>query len=337
MATLDASIRNLLKVIGQIQNHGGSIDFLKSSKPYWHLCVEKFHAAYIKAKNPEGFRDMFSVYFEKHIDNFTDDMVDEESGELNDEWVKNKEVLNQDKKKSKKKSNDDISFSLRSINCRGEVIYFDETNEKIRNVCIPLSEAYLAAIKIYSDGAKKGEYSPLPAQFLTALWTVISHVAEKEEDKEAVEKNIKSLKEIIDQLTNGDESDEETGDTLNPLTGIMNKFAKKFGLSGENGSMDLSSIEKTVSGLFNGENNIADKAKTIFNKFSEKANIKEGADISTIISNVSEAMKDNDLQNEIKGALAEVASKVGFSIPEFNENEKSKINGENGTVANEQE
>ena len=334
MATLDASIRNLLKVITQIQNHGGTIDFLKSSKPYWHLCVEKFHAAYIKAKNPEGFRDMFLNYFEKHSDKFTEDVVDD-GQEINDEWLKNKEVLNQDKKKGKKK-NDDMSFSLRNINCRGEVIYFDETNEKIRNVCIPISEAYLAAIKIYSDGAKKGEYSPLPAQFLMALWTLMSQVAVKDEDKEAIEGNIKSLKEIVEQLTNGDESDDETGDTLNPLTGIMNKFAKKFGLAGENG-MDLSSIEKTVSGLFNGENNIADKAKTIFNKFSEKANIKEGSDISTIISNVSEAMKDNDIQNEIKGALAEVASKVGFSIPEFNEKEKTEINGGSETVADEQE
>jgi hypothetical protein len=279
---------------------------------------------------------MFLNFLNKHKDEFTSEVVDEESGDLNDNWIKNKEVLNQDKKKGKKKSGDDVSFSLRNINCRGEVIYFDESNEKIRNVCIPISEAYLAAVKIYIDGSKKGEYSPLPAQFLVALWSVMSHIAEDEEDKEAINSNIKSLKEIVDQLTNGDESDDETGDTLNPLTGIMNKFAKKFGLGGENG-MDLASIEKTVSGLFNGENNIADKAKTIFSKFSEKANIKEGADLSTIISNVSEAMKDGDIQNEIKGALAEVASKVGFSIPEFNESEKAEINGDSKVVADDQE
>ncbi len=335
MATLDASIRNLLKVIAQIQSNGGSIDFLKSSKPYWHLCIEKFHAAYIKAKNPEGFRDMFLNFLDKNNLQFTEDIVDPETQEINDEWLKNKEVLNQDKKKSKKNS-DDVSFSLRSIKCRGEVIYFDETNEKIRNVCIPISEAYLAAVKIYVDGSKKGEYSPLPAQFLVSLWTVMSHIAEDEDDKKSIHDNIKSLKEIVEQLTNGEESDNETGDTLNPLTGIMNKFAKKFGLGGENG-MDLSSIEKTVSGLFSGENNIADKAKDIFSKFSEKANIKEGADISTIISSVSEAMKDNDIQDRIKGALAEVASKVGVSIPEFNEKEKAEISGGNGVVANEQE
>jgi len=336
MTTLDSSVRNLLKVIGQIQNSGGSIDFLKSSKPYWHLCVEKFHAAYIKAKNPDGFRDMFSTYLNKNSERFTDEVVDSESGELNDEWLKNKEVISSDKNKKKKKNNDDFSFSLRNINCRGEVIYFDETNEKIRNVCIPISEAYLSAVKLYSDGAKKGEYSPLPAQFLVALWTVMSHIVEDEDEKDSITSNIKSLKDIVDQLTNGDESDDETGDTLNPLSGLMGKFAKKFGLGGENG-MDLSTIEKTVSGLFNGDNNIADKAKNIFTKFSEKANIKEGADIGSIISSVSEAMKDNDLQDEIKGAIAEVASKVGFTIPEFDEQEKSKINGSSENVATEQE
>jgi hypothetical protein len=338
MTSLDASIRGLLRVISQIQSGGGSIDFLKSSKPYWHICVEKFHAAYIKAKNPEGFADMFVNFFIKHSEKFTEDVIDEETQDLNDEWLKNKEVLLSDKNKKKRKSGgDDYSFSLKNINCRGEVIYFDETNEKIRNVCIPISEAYLAAVKIYSDGAKKGEYSPLPAQLLVALWTVILNVATNDEDKKSIAENIKSLKDVVDQLTNGDEEDNETGDTLNPLSSILSKFGKKFGLGGENGAMDLSSIEKTVSGMFSGENNIADKAKNIFNKFSEKANIKEGADISTIISSVSEAMKDNELQDEIKGALAEVASKVGFSIPEFNDQEKSKINGSESNEATEQE
>jgi hypothetical protein len=333
MSSLDGAIRNLLKVVTQIQGQSSvnSGDFLKSSKPYWHLCTEKFHAAYIKAKNPDGFRDMFLEFFNKNTDKFVDDVVCDD--EINDEWLKNKDVITVNKK-SKKKTSDEFSFSLRNINCRGHVIYFDETNEKIRNVCIPIGEAYIAAVKIYTDGAKKGEYSPLPAQLLVALFTVMSHVVEDEDDKSSVESNVKALKDIVEQLTEGNEEDDGVGDTLNPLSNVMKTIAKKFNLGSE-GNFDMSSIEKMTSNLFNTDT--MDKAKGIFNKFQEKANIKEGADIGSIISGVSEALKSDDLQNEIKGALAEVASKVGFSIPEFNETEKSAINGSNDNVAAEQE
>jgi hypothetical protein len=333
MSSLDGAIRNLLKVVTQIQGQSSvnSGDFLKSSKPYWHLCTEKFHAAYIKAKNPDGFRDMFLEFFSKNTDKFVDDVVCDD--EINDEWLKNKDVITVNKK-SKKKTSDEFSFSLRNINCRGHVIYFDETNEKIRNVCIPIGEAYIAAVKIYTDGAKKGEYSPLPAQLLVALFTVMSHVVEDEDDKSSVESNVKALKDIVEQLTEGNEEDDGVGDTLNPLSNVMKTIAKKFNLGSE-GNFDMSSIEKMTSNLFNTDT--MDKAKGIFNKFQEKANIKEGADIGSIISGVSEALKSDDLQNEIKGALAEVASKVGFSIPEFNETEKSAINGSNDNVAAEQE
>lgn len=333
MSSFDAAIRSLLKVITQIQGQSSvnSGDFLKSSKPYWHLCTEKFHAAYIKAKNPDGFRDMFLDFFNKNTDKFVDDVVCED--EINDEWLKNKDVITVNKK-NKKKTSDEFSFSLRNINCRGHVIYFDETNEKIRNVCIPIGEAYIAAVKVYTDGAKKGEYSPLPAQLLVSLFTVMGHVVDDEDDKSSIGNNIKSLKDIVEQLTEGNEEDDGVGDTLNPLSNVMKTLAKKFNLGSE-GNFDMSSIEKMTSNLFNTDT--MDKAKGIFNKFQEKANIKEGADIGSIISGVSEALKSDDLQNEIKGALAEVASKVGFNIPEFNDTEKSAINGSNPEAAAEQE
>ena len=92
-STLDSAVKGLLKTISSIGNHGkmGSVDFLKSSKPYWNLCCDKFHAAYIKARNPEGFRDMFYNFYDKHNEKFTEDVVSD--GEINDEWLKSKEVL----------------------------------------------------------------------------------------------------------------------------------------------------------------------------------------------------------------------------------------------------
>lgn len=334
MDTLDGSIRSLLRVISQIKDVSRSAvsDLLTTSKPYWHLCSEKFHAAYTKAKNPEGFRDMFNTFFEKHIDKFTEEVVDED-GDINDEWLKNKEVIS---KSSKKKKSDDYSFSLKNINCRGEIIYFDESNEKIRNVSIPITEAYLAACKIYSDGAKNGEYSPLPAQLLFNLFNVMSFVCD-ESYADKVKKNVKALKEIIDNLTDETEqNDTETGSTLNPITGVMKTFAKKFGLDGSNGAggFNIGNIEKTVSSLFSDD--VADKMKNVFNSFTEKVNLGDAKDIGSIISNVSDAMKDPALQENLKETLSSVASKVGFGEINFTEEDKQKINPE-GASAVEQE
>ena len=74
---LDTSIRSLLKVINDIQGLSllNNVSLLSSSKPYWHICVEKFHAAYIKAKNPDGFRGMFSTFLNKHLDKFVEEVI----------------------------------------------------------------------------------------------------------------------------------------------------------------------------------------------------------------------------------------------------------------------
>ncbi len=332
MEALDSSIRNLLKVITQIQGQSVlgnmSVSYMSAGKPYWHLCVEKFHAAYIKAKNPDGFREMFLSFLTKNLDKFTEDVVDED-GDINDEWLKNKEVLS---KSSKKKKTDEYSFSLKNINCRGEIIYFDESNEKIRNVSIPITEAYLAACKIYADGAKNGQYSPLPAQLLHALFWVMSQVCE-EENRDDILKNLKALKDVIDSLTDGDDQDPGIGSTLDPISGMMKTLASKFGLGGE-GGFDLGSIEKKVSGLFSDD--VTGDIKSVFNKFTEKVKMDGSNDITSIISNVSDAMKDTDLQESLKSTLSNVAAKVGFGDIKFSEEEKQKINPTSGDAAEQE-
>ena len=318
MSGLDSSIKNLIRVITQIQNHGGGFDFSgKSSKPYWNLCLEKFHAAYLKAKNPDGFKDMFETFFTKNIEKFTSPVVDDE-GDINDEWLKNKDIM-APKNAKKKKTIDEGAFSLRNISCRGEVIYFDESNEKIRNVCIPISEAYLGACKIYATGAKNGEYSPLPAQLLLALYTVMTEVCD-DEYKEEMTSNVKSLKEVVEQLTNGEEEDTTRGDTLNPLSSLISTFGKKFGMGDK---MDLTNIEKTVGGLFNDD--MVSKAKGIWSEFNSKVNVGDSSDLGSIINNVSEVMKDEGLQNKLKEGIAEIASNLGIGGIKLSAEDNAKI------------
>ena len=317
-STLDSAIRGLLRVITSIGNNGkiGSMDFLKSSKPYWNLCCDKFHAAYIKARNPEGFRDMFYNFYDKQRENFTADVVSD--GEINDEWLKHKEVLplpGASTSSKKKKSADEFGFSLKSIACRGEIIYFDETNEKIRNVSIPITEAYLAACKIYVDGAKSGEYSPLPAQLLHYLYQIAFHVCDTE-DQDTMKSNVASLKEIVDSLTSEEETSGE-GATLDPIKGMMKTLASKFGLNGgEAGKlMEGDGIQKAISGIFSDE--VTGKMKNMWSTFQDKVKIDETKDIGALISNIGEAIKDPSIQSTIQEGITTIATAVGMPSGAF--------------------
>jgi len=339
-STLDSSIRGLLKTISAVGNNGkiGSMDFLKSSKPYWNLCCDKFHAAYIKARNPEGFRDMFYNFYDKHREEFTTAVVSD--GEINDEWLKNKEVLplpGAGAGGKKKKKDDDFGFSLRSISCRGEIIYFDETNEKIRNVSIPITEAYLAACKIYVDGAKEGEYSPLPAQLLYYVYSIIYHVCDTD-DQEIMQSNVASLKEIVDSLSSEDGADSGEGSTLEPIKGMMKTLANKFGLSGEAGKfMEGDKLQKAISGIFSEE--VTGKMKNMWDTFSEKVKIDDSKDIGALISNIGEAIKDPSLQSSLQEGITTIASAVGIAPGfELSKEEQEKVAPSSETSApNDQE
>jgi hypothetical protein len=308
------------------------MDFLKSSKPYWNLCCDKFHAAYAKARNAEGFRDMFYNFYDRKRLDFTREVV--EDGEINDEWLKNKEVLpipGSSTNRKKKRNDDEFGFSLRSISCRGEIVYFDETNEKIRNVCVPISEAYLSACKIYAEGAKNGEYSPLPAQLLYNLYNVILEVCD-EEDQEVMASNVKSLKEIMDSLTSDDSVEEGEGSTLNPIKGVMKKLVDTLGGGGDASKLlEGDGINKMVSSLFSDD--ISSKIKNVWTNFTDKVKPDETSDIGTLISNVSDAMKDESLQNCIKETIASVASATGFSPFELSKEEKAAVAPSNDVSA----
>jgi hypothetical protein len=324
-STLDTSIRGLLRVINLVSNNGkNGLDFMKTSKPYWNLCCDKFHAAYVKARNPEGFRDMFYNFYDKNRELFTEDVVSD--GEINDEWLKNKEVLPLpgSSTKTKKKSSDDFGFSLKSISCRGEIIYFDASNEKIRNVSIPITEAYLSACKIYVEGAKNGEYSPLPAQLLYYLFQIIYHVCDTE-DQNVMKSNVISLKEIVDSLTSEDDIATGEGATLDPIKGMMKTLANKFGLNGDSSKlMEGDGIQKAISGIFSDE--VTGKMKNMWNTFQEKVKIDESKDIGALISNIGDAIKDPSLQSSLQEGISTIASAVGMS-PSFDlsESDKAKV------------
>jgi hypothetical protein len=124
------------------------------------------------------------------------------------------------------------------------------------------------------------------------------------------------------------------GSTLNPITDVIKNFASKFGLNDENGNMNMGNIEKTVSNLFSDD--VTSKVKNIFTTFSDKVKVDGNADIGTIMANVTEAMKDPELQATLKDTISDVAAKVGFGEIKISEEDKQKIVPE-GTAVDSQD
>jgi hypothetical protein len=149
--------------------------------------------------------------------------------------------------------------------------------------------------------------------------------------KESVENNIKELKDVVEQLTNGDDTS-TTGSTLDGLGSILKKAQQSLNLN--LGDINASNIEEKVSSIMDPA--ITGKFKTMWDRFNEKVNLKDGADIGSIITNVSEAMKDKDLQNELQTTIAEVASKVGFGEIKLTKEDEQVISPDNSNVAEQE-
>jgi hypothetical protein len=146
---------------------------------------------------------------------------------------------------------------------------------------------------------------------------VIAEVCD-EEDQTVMITNVKSLKEIVDSLTSDDSVDSGEGTTLDPIKGVMKKLMGTFGNSGgEMGKLlEGDGLTKMVSSLFNDD--VSGKIKNVWNTFTDKVKVEDTQDIGALINNVSEAMKDKNLQNTLKETIASVASATGFGAGAFN-------------------
>ena len=85
---IDDAIKNLIESMIKIQDKYVEV---KKGTPHWSVCLSKFQTSYLKAKNPEGFVEMFQQFhnsFRKQycIEIFVKDKNDEL--EVNDDFFR---------------------------------------------------------------------------------------------------------------------------------------------------------------------------------------------------------------------------------------------------------
>jgi hypothetical protein len=285
------------------------------AEPYWVICLGKFHAAYLKANHPDGFRPMFRKFYDTHRENIKAQIIEDD--QVYDDWIKTKVVVHNSIKSTSKsgknhrsrKHTEDSSSWNPHVSCKGLVIYFDPNNDKLRAVSIPLSEAYLQACKYYAELSKdKGVCSPLPATILYSFYAAMSQVCDPQ-DLEALTANVESLKDVVDSLT--PESTGTEGSTLEPLKDMMKALAKNSGIPGMNQGDD-SQINSALGTLFSAET--SDKISNVVRSVTEQISTKSGDNVGDVVSQIGQLLQNPTLTDMVKDTV-ESAQRLQDSIP----------------------
>ena len=313
----DVAVKKLLRAMQEVHeatSNTGPMNFTRA-EPYWVICLGKFHAAYLKANNPDGFRPMFRKFYETHRESIKDQIIEDDK--VYDDWIKTKVVIPSSIKstsksgkshRSRKHSEDTASWNPHA-SCKGVVIYFDPTNDKLRAVSIPLSEAYLQACKYYAELSKdKGVCSALPATILYSFYAAMSQVCDPE-DVEALTANVESLKDVVDSLT--PESTGTEGSTLEPLKDMMKALAKNSGIPGM-AQGDDSQINSALGTLFSAET--SDKISNVVRSVTEQISTKSGDNVGDVVSQIGQLLQNPTLTDMVKDTV-ESAQKLQDSIP----------------------
>lgn len=268
---------------------------LSHSIPRFYSSAANFKSTYEKVKNDEiavdKVKSLFYDLLEKHKQ-IIDPVFDSETA-LSDEWLTNTDTVSGPRAHKKKSTG---RISLNDIRYKGVVVYVNESNPLLNNVCLPLSEAYVQAQKIYHEQRDKDKISMLPYKFLHALYNCFllsvphNHVSAKEK----ILKNIRALESVIKNGTS--ETEEKSGAGF-----VFDSFGKLIsGITGGDKQMNLDRVKNLVNGVIAPENR-----QRLSNAFSTVTkNIESSGDL---IKGLQESWKSD-----------EVTSLVGAGRETFN-------------------
>lgn len=258
---------------------------LSQSIPRFHSSAANFKSTYEKVKNDEGAVDkvksLFYELIEKHRQ-IADPIFDSDTA-LSDEWLTNTDTVSGPRTHKKKSTG---RISLNDIRYKGVVIYVNEANPLLNNVCLPLSEAYIQAQKIYHEQREKDKISMLPYKFLHALYNcfLLAIPDNQPSLKEKILKNIKSLESVVRNGTNETEEKSSAGF-------VFDSFGKLIsGITGGDKQMNLDRVKNLVNGVIAPENR-----QRLSNAFSTVTkNIESSGDL---IKGLQESWKSDEVSS----------------------------------------
>lgn len=264
----DDALKNISAVVNNI---GRKRENMFTEKlPRFITSCSKFLNTYNKVKDEsesvENLKSRFYNVFRAHKSEILDDIFDE-NGTLNDDWLRDDSLP--DEKSSRKKKN---RISTEDIRYRGVVVYIDEDNMMLRNICIPLHEIYSETERIYQNLKKNKELCLLPHQFIQAiLYCFYFCISEDKFDARIkIMNNIQKLQQFIS--AGSSEEAESNGTVFGNLEKVISKFT-----NGDK-KIDTSKLTSIVDGVIAPENKekLSQAFSAVTQKVQEKGDLIEG-------------------------------------------------------------
>jgi len=290
----DTHLTNLLKVAIKIS---GSVSGFGTS-PVWVSWVSKFLQAYNSAKNPPAFHDMFMMYFHTNASDIASPIM-AAGGRIQDAWLR-------DCKTSKSHEG---TWSMSGIQPRGQIIYYS-VDPKLKSVSIPLTEIYLASIKLYRDGKDKDTFAATaPSNVLYNFYSIYAALLPTSAPERAsIVENQESMKQALELSGVSDVNATTTqtgGGALKDVGTLVRTLIERSGY--EIPQEDADKMEKTMGNIMESDvlSHItkAVGSATISGEGIDKAG---NPDIGAILANVGHALQNP----QVKEAIATVSEKT---------------------------
>lgn len=265
-----------------------------SNQKLWFIRIQKFLSAYTKAKNPKGFMDMWTNFYTQNSKDLNENIFVEvgDTTEVNDKWLK--DTTDREKKGASKLT----GWNHQPQSCNGVVVYCDP---KVPSVSVPITEIYLAAIKLSKDkGNDNIKFYGYPAHVLLCIYSILNSCVP---GKQKINRNMKTLRTFLDEITAGDgsEHNDAIGEGISGFSKIMSTVIKTMGF---NVNIDDKKIEETFREAFN-----SDTAKNVtkaIGKVMDNVNSKKsesGTDaMKNVIDGIGSAWNDPEIKNLFAGA-----------------------------------
>ena len=290
--SFDHHLTQLLRVATRISNASSGV----TSNPVWVTWTVKFLQAYNAAKNPPAYHEMFIRYLnEGGVDLASPIMTDD--GRVQDSWLR-------DSKTTKSK---DGSWSLSGIQPRGQVIYFSP-DPKYKTVSIPITEIYLAAMKLYHDNRNKDTFAAVaPSSILYNLYGIYAAILPSSApERSTIIKNKDAMQGAIEMSGVSDVNSitsQPGGGALKDVKSLMRTVIERTGF--EIPAEDAEKMEKTVSTLVEGD--ILSHITRVVGSATSGGSGTDSAgnpDIGAILANVGQALQNT----QVKTAISEISA-----------------------------
>ena len=270
--TFDINIKKLFTLSCEVHDKlYGSM----ANQQFWFICMCKFSVIYSQSDNQQAFIDIFLKFYKKNIEFFTQKLfVENENDELdvNDDWL----LLKNKEKKTKK-------WSPSMSTCKGQVIYFDEQNVKLKAIIIPISELYDAAIKLYKE---KGDSNPICKTYqikvLDAFFSIFSSIVT---DNDVLNTNLTELKEHIEIITPTKSTESNMGGIGKLISGVLSN-------AGINSNFDTKNIDNLINKASTQEN--LDKMSTVLKEVVTVFNTTDSTEnkgVDGILNNIKKVIE----------------------------------------------